>query len=372
MATEGSVLQKPASDPNVVIPPAVKRAAQRSEDLAAQAKTLRETRAPNADDPVRIANPPSSAPNAASGVVTAPFNPNNPTPPDPTINSQPANSTPSADWEHQFNSMKGRYERTEADNRRMAAQITDMQRLLSTLPTTQSPSPRVPEGSGVQFTGGVSGNAPRAPQRRLSQKEIEEYTPELLDVVGRRAQEVLEPALQGIYNQFESRIGQLQNQLGGVRGAIVYNAQEKMYQDLGKAVPNWEQINTMPEWHAWLRSPDPMTGLVRQNILTSAHQNSQTAQVVGVFERFMAEHNMRSYAPAEPSSSQVDLMSLAAPGRAKEGQSSVPQTKPSYTGADIKQFFTDKTFGRYAGREAEAEAIETDILLAGKEGRIRN
>lgn len=392
MATEGSALQKAAVDQSVVIPPAVKRAAQRSEELAAQAKAIREARPPGAEAPVRIVNPPPSVPNPATGVVTAQFDPANPNPPDPTISSQHSSSgaSPSgaqgnqlsADWEHQFNSMKGRYERTEADNRRMAAQITDMQRLLATMPVNQPPPVPSQQGSGVQFTGGVSGNAPRTPQRRLSQKEVEEYTPELLDVVGRRAQEVIEPALQGLYSQFENRLGQLQQALGGVRGAVAYNAQEKMYNELGKAVPNWEQINAMPEWHAWLRNSDPMTGMIRQNILTNAHANSQTAQVVGVFERFMSEHGIQQtpsmpppanngYVPPVQSDQRFNLMALAAPGRAKEGQSSVPQTKPIYSGADIKQFYNDRTFGRYAGREAEADAIERDILLAPSEGRVR-
>lgn len=173
MATEGSVLQKAQSDPNVVVPPAVKRAAQRSEELSAQAKVMREARPPGSDDPVRIANPPPSAPNPATGVVTAAFDPQNPNPPDLTINSQPPQTSDAPNWEHQFNSMKGRYDRTEADNRRMAAQITDMQRLLAAMPVNQ-PAPVPPQqGSGVQFTGGISGNAPRQPQRRVSPKEVE-------------------------------------------------------------------------------------------------------------------------------------------------------------------------------------------------------
>lgn len=378
MATEGSALQKAQPDPNVVVPPAVKRAAQRSEELAAQAKVMRDARPPSADEPVRIVNPPPSAPNPATGVVTTTFDPQNPNPPDPTIDSQQSQTNDVPNWEHQFNSMRGRYERTETENRRMAGQIADMQRLLATMPVNQpSPMPSQ-QGSGVQFTGGISGNAPRQPQRRLSQKEIEEYTPELLDVVGRRAQEVLEPALQGIYSQFENRLGQLQQQLGGVSGAIAYSSQERMYQDLNKAVPNWEQINDMPEWHAWLKNPDPMTGIIRQSILTNAHQRSQTSQVVGVFERFMAENNIQSVPTLPPpanngytSSQQFDLKALAAPGKAKEGQSTVPQLQRTYSAADIKNFYHDRTFGKYAGREKEADAIEQDILLASKEGRVR-
>jgi hypothetical protein len=66
----------------------------------------------------------------------------------------------------------------------------------------------------------------------------------------------------------------------------------------------------------------------------------------------------------------VNLMALAAPGRQREGQSSVPQDKPRYSANDIQKFYHDKTFGRYAGREQEASAIEQDILRAPLEGRI--
>jgi hypothetical protein len=374
---EGSASQKAPPDPNVVLPPAVKRAAQRSEELSAQAKTIRETRPANADDPVRIANPPPSTPDPASGVTITSFDPRNPTPPgEPTINSQ--QQVVPQDWEHQLSSMKGRYERSDADNRRMAAQIADMQRLLATMPVSSQSPPPVSQGSGVQFTGPVSGQPAPQSRRRLTAKEIDEYTPELLDVVGRRAQEVIEPALHGIFNQFEQRFGALQQQLGGVRGAVAYSAQERMYDDLRKEVPGWEQINSMPEWHEWLRHPDPMTGLIRQNILTNAHTNSQTNQVVATFKRFMDEHRITPSLPQLPPPAnngfapqqQVNLMALAAPGRQREGQLSVPQDRPRYSATDIQKFYHDKTFGKYAGREQEAATIEQDILRAPLEGRI--
>jgi hypothetical protein len=395
---EGVALQKAPADPNVALPPAVKRAAQRSEELAAQAKAARDARPPGSDDPVRIANPPPSAPNPASGVTITPFDPKSiSAPPDPTLSSTQSQHTPSTtnsqqaplnDLEHQLNSMKGRYERADADNRRMAAQIADMQRLFATMPVAPQPSAPVSQGpmpstqgSGVQFTGPITGQPNVQSRRRLSEKEISEYGAELIDVMGRRAQEVIEPALMGLYNQFEARIGQVQQQLGGVQGAVSYNAQERMYQDLAKEVPNWEQVNAMPEWHEWLRHPDPMTGLIRQNVLSNAHKGTQTGQVVATFRRFMDEHGISTPRLPPPAnnggaglqpqpSGRVDLMALAAPGRQREGANNVPQDKPRYSARDIQQFYHDRTFGKYAGREAEATAIEQDILRAPLEGRI--
>jgi hypothetical protein len=401
MAIEGAALQPAKPDPNVVLPPAVRKAAQRAEELSAQAKTAREARPPNADDPVRISNPPASQPNPATGVVVTNFDPRNPTPPDPSRQQQTVQQTvtplapviPQAlpgpqDWEHQYNSLKGRHERAEAENKRMAQQINDMQRLFASMPTAPPP-PRVPvqEGSGVRFSGPIAGGGGQ-PQRRITDKELDAYGQEMIDVMGRRAQEIVEPMLSSFQAAVQNELGQIRQQLGGVRGAVALTAQDRMYEELRKSVPDWEEINAMPVWHEWLKRPDPMTGLVRQNILTTSYQNNQSQQVIETFKRFMSENNLVHIenppnptlpmlpAPANNgyvtplTQPQVDLTALAAPGRMREGQSSVQPQKPTYTPADIAQFYHDKTFGRYAGREAEADVIERDILRAQSEGRL--
>ena len=67
---------------------------------------------------------------------------------------------------------------------------------------------------------------------------------------------------------------------------------------------------------------------------------------------------------------QVDLLSLAAPGRAKVGQTQVTPDKPTFTVAEIKQFYTDSANGKYAGREQEYNNIQQEIFAAGREGRV--
>ena len=47
-----------------------------------------------------------------------------------------------------------------------------------------------------------------------------------------------------------------------------------------------------------------------------------------------------------------------------------PSTAKTYTRADIKAFFHDRTMGKYKGREAESRSIELDILAAQSEGRV--
>jgi len=120
--------------------------------------------------------------------------------------------------------------------------------------------------------------------------------------------------------------------------------------------------------------------------LNEAHNGNQTGQVVDIFRSFLSTlapsnpanggsvpgNGAGGYSQSSPAAStpQLDLMALAAPGRAKTGQTSVPPEKPFFNATDISQFYRDKTAGKYAGREADADAIERAFIQAGNEGRV--
>jgi hypothetical protein len=200
--------------------------------------------------------------------------------------------------------------------------------------------------------------------------------------MGRRAAEVYEPLLQQVVGELQ----QVKRQVGGVQNTVVYDARVQMYKDLAQEVPNWDAINHSPQFGAWLDQIDPISHRTRRTFLDAAHNSNQTGQVVDIFRSFLSDVAARSpangagqqpgngagYSRELPAPTpQVDLMQFAAPGRAKTGQTTVPPEKPIFARADITQFYRDKTAGKYAGREAEAAAIEAALFSAGNEGRIR-
>jgi hypothetical protein len=63
------------------------------------------------------------------------------------------------------------------------------------------------------------------------------------------------------------------------------------------------------------------------------------------------------------------LDDLAAPGRAHSA-GGAPAEKPVYTAEEITRFYADVAAGRWRGRDADRIAIDADIMLAGREGRI--
>ena len=385
----GGATKRPPPDPSVKLPAGVKAAADRANELSAQAKAAKDANvASGADQPLNTSAKPPVPNTPPSGVVMADFDPRNPRPPefgdpnDTRIQAQPTRPAPPPaptpptpqnpeDWEHQFRSLKGRFDREQEDKRRLNQQIVDMQRLMAQV----VPPPPSNEGSGVRFNV-----APPPPGRRVTQKEVDEYGQELMDVMGRRAAEVYEPLLQQVVGELQ----QVKRQIGGVQNTVVYDARVKMYEDIAREVPNWDQINNSPQFAAWLDQIDPISHQARRSFLNAAHNNNLTGQVVDIFRGFLSDVASRSPAngagqvPGNGAFTQVsnaptpqfDLAQFAAPGRAKTGQTTVPPEKPFFNAADIPKFYQDKTQGKYAGREAEADAIERAMIEAGREGRI--
>lgn len=367
----GGATKRGAPDPSVKLPAGVKAAADRANELSAQAKVIKEQNAAaGKDEPIgdSISQQVPAPASVASSVTMANFDPANPTPPRdvaPPPAPQPPTPQTSEDWEHQFRSLKGRYEREAEEKRRLNQQIVDMQRLMAQV----GPPPVAPEGSGVRFNV-----APPPPGQRVTQKEVEEYGSELMDVVGRRAAEVYEPIL----SQLANELNQVKRQVGGVQNAHVFDARVKMYEDLAREVPGWEQINTSPQFAQWLDQVDPISRQPRRAFLNVAHNSNQTGQVIDIFKTFLATSNgggdsqSHQAAPAATSApaQQFDLRALAAPGRAKTGQTTVPPEKPIFNAADISRFYQDKTQGKYVGREDEMARIESALFEAGREGRI--
>ena len=396
----GGATRRGAPDPSVKIPDGVKAATDRANALMAEAAAAKANNEATGGNELVKPIVPSVRPNPM--VLTGDFDPRNPRPPEfgdpadsriqaqPTPQARPTNPSPpqftppappqqaqpqnEADWEHQFKSLKGRYDREAEERRRLQQTLIDQQRLLAQI---GSPPPIAPqgEGSGVRFNV-----APPPPGRLVKQNEIQEYGAELMDVVGRRAAEVYEPLLQQVMGELNT----VKRQIGGVQNTVVFDARIKMYDDLARAVPQWDAINNSPQFAQWLDQVDPISHRTRREFLNSAHNSNTTGQVVDIFNSFLSANgyatngngatpgNGAGYSQSnpQPSPQQFDLMQLAAPGRAKTGQTQAPPDKPFIKRSEIKQFYTEKTGGKWAGRDAEAAAIERQIFEAGNEGRI--
>jgi hypothetical protein len=326
----------PQTDTNVKIPAAVKAAAARSNQIHATAYA---TEPPAAPEPVVDAAAPPAAPPVA---------------PPPPVEPPPA---PPVDWEHRYNSMKGRFERAEARSAQLQDQITSLLARLDARPPTPQPAPQV--------------------QPLLTPQEVEEYGEDLLKVVGKRAKEELNPLL----SKFEGDLASVKDQLANVGSHLQQSARDRMLSDMDRSLPDWRELNTNSEFLDWLALPDAFSGVIRHELLKAAFEQNNSPRVLAFFNGFLQEAAVAPsdgqdqtaqppVPPAAPQPHKISLETLAAPGRAKTAAPSAPAEKPSFTRAQIQAFYHDVSRGAYRGRDADKAKVEAQIFEATREGRV--
>lgn len=328
-------------DPNVKTPDAVKAIAARAQAAFDAAYARPADEAPVDDSAPASAEPPATQ-------VVEVFAP------PPT--EQPAQKqVDDQSWEHRYKSMKGRYDRSEAQIAAMSEQITSMQNVIATMQITR-PDPAPAELRAERF---------------ITPEEEQDYGPDFLNVVGKKAKEELLP----IVSKYEAKISDLEEKLKSVGNHFQQDAMSRMEASLDERLPNWREVNFEPEFIKWLKLPDPYSGAIRHELLKAAYQRSDTPRVLAFFNGFLSEEAATDPARVQPdqavSAPKVPLETFAAPGRAKTAAATAPAEKPIFTRAQIAQFYAASAAGKYRGREAEKDRIESQIFEAEREGRIR-
>ena len=341
-------------DTDVKVPEAVKRAAAAAE--AAQAAAY----------PGQTPNPePAPTPNADGIVIAPPGEPAAPvTPPGnepaPAPTPPPAPPAPPAEdsWEHKFNSERGRRVKLEEQLRAQADRMTSMEHMIQDLRAAPAPT----------------ATPPAAPTRLITDQEESEFGTEMLDVMGRRAREIVSPEVA----ELRAQLANLENRITGTATAVKRSARQEMLSMLDRDLSTWRQINDMPEFKTWLALPDPYFGAIRHNALLQAFEQNDTPRVLNFFKGFVSELAASTPAdelPVNPPAAQPakpSLETLAAPGRARTpAQVNVPAEKQIITTADINAFYAAKARGAYNGREAEFAQLEQELFRAQREGRVQ-
>lgn len=320
---------------------------------AAQADEL--LRAASGGEP---ANPPSGQPESEPPA----------TPPDAQPSPEPVapgvtEAEHQRNWERDFRAMQGRYEREQAANKQMAERLAGLETLLTQL-STQPPA--VESQPAVAF------------ERQVTPELENEYGKEFFDASKAAAHDALIPEIV----QLKQDIQYLKSGMTAVGTSIARSAEDRMYDALDTEVGSqWEDINNHPGFHEWLAEVDPYAGRRRKEMLQEAFARHDGSRVVRFFKGFLAEAaatdpqtppGALTQAPSPNGSAygKVPLESFAAPGRAGPAAHTGPADKPTYSRSYIANFYRDKTAGHWRGREAEAAAIDADIIAAGREGRV--
>jgi hypothetical protein len=328
-------------DPAVKVPPAVAAAAARANELMRQgnAPTTPEV-AP--EPPAQPETIPTPSPEMVMTPTTPEVAPEAPTAP-----------VQNGDWEQRYRSMEGRY---KAELQRANALRDELQDARREVAALRAQAPAAPSNAPVEMKA----------ERLLTDQEVTDYGEDFLNVVGKKAQELVQP----LYR----KVQEIEGKVSGVGQVMVEDARQGMLRKLTEAVPGWREINKNKQFLDWLDLPDRYTGATRNQLLQRAYAENDASRVATFFQDFAAATQVpvtpAQTAPEQPA--QVTLESLAAPGRATASAPSGPMPqKPIISPGEIAAFYRRVNDGYYRGREAEKAQHEAMIFEAQKDGRIR-
>lgn len=271
------------------------------------------------------------------------------------------------EWRHRFLSMQGRFNQAQKTNGAMEQQMTELgQELMRTQQMVANMQPH--QHAQQQPVPDTNHN------NLITEEDRANYGDELIDLARRAAMSSVSPELERLKKENETLTQRVQT-----------TGRRELFGTLDSALPQWRAINNDARFKTWLRLPNVYTGQLRGNMLKAAVDGAQAPKVLALFKDFLAEATATGQmAPAQqveqqatqqqaPHQPAVALETLAAPGRARpaSGDSQVPSEKPIYSRAQISKFYDDVRRQLYAGREAEKQAIESDLTAAQREGRIR-
>lgn len=220
-----------------------------------------------------------------------------------------------------------------------------------------------------------------APEPTISQEEIDQFGPDLVDLIRRVATDAAKPVVEAGVAPVKEDVSQVRESTSQVQNSMAQSARKRLFATLAEAVPGWEQQNENPEFLQWLDEVDPFSGQKRGILLTHAFNASDTGRVIALFKGFLTE-NAAVNEPAAPApvpvitpEPQTTLDALVAPGTPKTGSDSAPNEsgKRLWTKQDISALYAAKNEAIVAGKQVSDEllALERDLIKAQKEGRVR-
>ena len=175
----------------------------------------------------------------------------------------------------------------------------------------------------------------------LTQQDLDNFGPELLDVAQRAARHAMAPALNRLEQENEE-----------LRDEVTRAAKTSIDQYLDANVPNWREINNDPRFHSWLLAPEPYSGIIRDRLLKDAAHSANAPRVASFFKGFLREAGAAGQAPA---------------GRTPQRRA--PSGKPIYTRGQILQMATMRRQGKID--DAAWTRWEYELCRASAEGRVR-
>lgn len=289
------------------------------------------------------------------------------------------------DLQHKYDVLKGKYNSEIKAFKSEMDQLKEYNRQLLAAQTALSDTVkelRAHIGSKKEGEPGATETPPAVSQdfdvsKVLSQEDMDHLEAEDL---GGKTLQIMTKLIRaasgnnGQSNQFEDRLNQVASKVDEFGQEMAENRKMTFNERLKKAIPDFWTVNDDPAFASWLDET------MRRPALQQAFESQDIEKVKVGIDTFKKEtgwgkqqktEQRRQETPTPPKKQQR-IEDHIEPEQDFVGTPSDEEGgKRIYTTSEIKKFYTDQTKGKWRGREKAAEQINRDIVLAEREGRIR-
>ncbi|MGE6778264.1 hypothetical protein ACQKFL_11555 [Vreelandella titanicae] len=252
-------------------------------------------------------------------------------------------------WQHRFQVLQGKYNgelpALRKENEQLKQQVADKDRRIQEL-EKQSPAP---DNSGIT-------------DDQLAHFK-QEFGEDLVTFIERMTKQKDAAPETGNTKELQERLDRLEAEKETEAAEKREDAEARFWVSLEQAVPNFRQVNSEPAFLQFLSKFDPQSGKQYQQALSEAQQSQSAEGVADIFKLYLSQATPKAAEKRTVPDEQVE------PRTTKAAPTPNSQGGKLWTGAEISQFYRDKTAGRYAADEAQR--LEADIFAAQREGRVR-
>lgn len=258
---------------------------------------------------------------------------------------------PSEDFKQKYNTLRGKY---DAEVPRLHAQVKELTTQVGELTSSLNKQQQAAQTE-----------KPQTPESYVTDADREEYGDDLIDFQRRVAKEVGQQYEQKIAN-LEATIDTLQNRMNDTGGQV---SDMTFQQKLRHVVPEFETLNTDPQWIEWLDTVDPMLRGPRRAVAQEAYARGDVDAIQHYVQMFK---ETQAPAQAHQSEKQSELEKQITPSRSTTSTTPAPTNEGQgkvYSEAQMDAAWKRVNTLNMSGRYEDAAKLEAELTTALLEGR---
>lgn len=277
----------------------------------------------------------------------------------------PVEAPKAENWEAKYKSLQGMYNKHVPA---LQAQVKELGQQVAAI-AAQKPAQEVPPAGAIV-------------EPTVTAKDVEVFGSDLVDLVKRQASDLVAQAKAELAAERKTQTtetAELKKRVETVVASKVSDDRHRFEAELTRLCPDWEKVNFDEGFQGWLQEVDPNFDLTKQQGLQNAYDNFDARRTAHIFNQWITANGAPAAQPAvevppAKTAAQLQLERQTSPAgsRSETPVASDADATRNWKASEIDAFYSAVRKGEYKGREAEAAAMEANIDLAARTGRVIN